>query len=215
MSDTEEHDDLNGEPDWEKICKSVQVGDQFYWDCAARKEELEMIEEIRNEPPFEERLMQRAQDIPLPPGAAKLARVAAADLAQAGAPKASSGGLAGLIEELATGPSGKYVLAGGAIAMLGLWFMFRSKKDAQDAPAAGEAGVDVIAHGVGLKVGGKTVIGWFSTPQLVNEVRGLLQQAGVRGAEGLKPKKAPSKLVDTLTPAQFVQQVQQLLSRAA
>jgi hypothetical protein len=195
MSDTEEHDNLNGEPDWEKICKHVQVGDQFYWDCAARKEELEMIEEIRNEPPFEERLMQRAQDIPLPPGAAKLARAA-----KEGAEPKASGGLAAMLEDLATGESGKYVLAGGAIALIGLWFMFRNKSAGESSEKTGN-----VAWGVSLDIGGgASRKAFFSKKSSATALVTALKKLGLNAGVSPKPVEVDPAQIDAMTPKQLL-----------
>lgn len=208
----------SNEPDWESLCKTVQIGDTFYWDCMARREELEMLEEIRNEPPFEDRLMQRAQDIPELPGKRKpkphteltgedLTRMPSAPPAPA--PRAASG-ISGLLEGLAAGDTGKYVLVGGSLALLGLWWYFQSQKNSAETPQ------NATAYPVAFKNGKQVLVAWFSDPEAVKTVAKLAPPEVRKRLEGGKKGVVPEGVkVDTLKPEEFVEQARKLLLSVA
>jgi len=165
------------EPDWENICAHVEIGDEHYWPCKARAEELEILAEMREEPPFEKRLMDRAQPIPEPPALvaarkraereAKERRETKNKLAQR---KEPSRGLSGLLEQLTQGELGKTVLMVGPFVLLGIWWLYSR-------PSATSDGL-VEAWGVRWRSGTQTMERLFLNAQVASQFAATMKAAG-------------------------------------
>lgn len=166
------------EPDWENVCPHVKPGDEHYWECAARKEELEIIAEMREEPPFEEQLMERAQPIPEAPDVARARRKSEkkpSKQALSGPPAAPSSGLTALLEQLAVGNAGKIVMWAGPVVLLGLWWLYSRKTPAQVSDGT------VEAWGVRWQSAGKTLERLFLKAEVAAQFASALKGAGAQG----------------------------------
>lgn len=173
------NDDAN-EPDWESICANVQIGDAHYWTCAAKREELEILKEMRQEAPFEERLMERAQPVPEPPGVVrerKLAELEAKKRVELKHKlekrKEPARGLSGLFEELTEGELGRTLMWAGPLAVLAAYWWFSRSSSKQ--------GDMLKVWGVRWTSGDKQFERLFVDAQVSAQFAEALRQAGAQG----------------------------------